>query len=156
MENGLHETNVNYGILPLPKLSVQDAYATPVETSMAYSYVIPSLLNTEAARRAGAVLECMASEGTRLLLPAYCRDILSAEAFADSQTQEMLSVLYSGVYVDPGELHGTGSLLVFLTHEVLGQDIAGTRGAFMNETGNKAVERVLTQLNSLYRENKDN
>ena len=157
VENGLYETQVNYGILPLPKLNVQDEYATPILKDIAYSYVIPSSLSTEAARKAGAVLECMASEGTRLLLPAYCQDILSSEAFGNSQALEMLSVLYNGVYVDPGELYGVGTLDAYLLNRVLDDsDAYGSIGALLNEAGNLSVERYLTQFNETYKEKMKN
>ena len=106
----LQETEVDYGILPMPKYdSNQKEYKT-VCTNLISLYCIFAGNNEEQANRAGAVLECMASEGYRQISPVLFNQCLQLRYAKDGDTGKMFDLIRKGVVFDLGRVFGRTAL----------------------------------------------
>ncbi len=96
-------TNINYGILPLPKYSYdQEDYSTI--TSFPYTlYGVPT--NTEDPDRVSAVLECLASDGYNRVSPALFEVALKTQYSDDSRDAAMYDIVKRTVVFDLGRIY---------------------------------------------------
>ncbi|MBQ8212588.1 MAG: hypothetical protein IJZ80_01160 [Clostridia bacterium] len=106
----LQDTDVDYGILPMPKYdSTQKEYKT-VCTNLISLYCIFAGNNEEQTERAGAVLECMASEGYRQISPVLFNQCLQLRYAKDGDTGKMFDLIRDGVVFDIGRVYGRTAL----------------------------------------------
>ncbi len=99
-----------YGIVPIPKLDeTQTQYHSHVHDNVD-SFCVPLTTVGDDLSMVGAVMEAMASEGYRTLMPAYYETALKTKYVSDEQSVEMLDMVIENLYVDPGFLFvdGTG------------------------------------------------
>lgn len=99
-----------YGIVPIPKLDeTQTQYHSHVHDNVD-SFCVPLTTTGDDLSMVGALMEAMASEGYRTLMPAYYETALKTKYVSDEQSVEMLDLVIENLYVDPGFLFvdGTG------------------------------------------------
>lgn len=102
----MQDTEVDYGVLPMPKYdSTQKEYKT-VCTNLISLFCIFAGNNEEQATRAGAVLECMASEGYRQIAPVAFDQCLKLRYAKDGDTGKMFDLIRNGVVFDLGRVYG--------------------------------------------------
>lgn len=106
----MRETTVDYGVLPMPKYdSNQEGYKTTI--SNLYSlYTIFAGNNKQQADRAGAVLECLASEGYRTVSPMVFEVCLKTRYVNDSDSGRMYDIIHDGVVFDVGRVFSRAAL----------------------------------------------
>ena len=91
-----------YGLLPMPKWDEkQENYQTALQRSC-YA-LIPG--DTENAEAASAVLEALASECHRTLLPEYCEVMLKTRYAQDSDVARMFDLIAHSIVYDLGDIY---------------------------------------------------
>jgi hypothetical protein len=90
----------NYGIVPMPKYNTdQENYCTPVQAGM-HMYCIP--IDIKNAEENGIITEALAAQSYRTLLPAYYEIVLKTKYAKDSDTSQMVDIMYNTVFFDFG------------------------------------------------------
>ena len=86
----LMETDMNYGIVPFPKLeeSVQDYVSACTDLLL----TIP--VTAGYMERTGMITEAMSYYGWKLILPAYCETALKNRYSTDKESAEMLDLIF--------------------------------------------------------------
>ena len=103
----MRATNVEFGILPVPKLDEnQDKYYTFADSWCMTGVTIP-VTNTE-LERTGIILEAMASKAKYTLTPAYYTQSLEGKFFRDEESREMLDIIIGSRIVSLDEMFGWG------------------------------------------------
>lgn len=101
------DSTVSYGVLPLPKLEeTQENYYT----GMGFPYTLYSVstaLDDAAAQRAGAVLECMASESYRQVTPAVYEMTMKLKYASGESDADMYDLIRESVQIDIGRVFCT-------------------------------------------------
>ena len=100
----LRASDVEFGILPLPKLdSNQDQYYVYQNGWCISPVVVPkSASNTE---RSGFVLQAIAEASREYVRPAYYESVLVGKNLRDDESAEMLDIIYSSISLDPADLY---------------------------------------------------
>ncbi len=96
-----------YGVIPVPKYDeVQDKYYTFLHDQFT-SYGITSVLanDDERVQMLGAVLEALALESYKSVVPSYYEAALKGRYLEDSDSWRMLDMIYENVKVDAGVLY---------------------------------------------------
>ena len=101
----MQETDVDYGVLPMPKYNSQQAKYKTVITNLFSLYSIFAGSTQEQVDRAGAVLECMGSEGYRTLTPVLFNECLQLRYTKDGDTGKMYDIIRDGVVFDVGRVY---------------------------------------------------
>ena len=99
-----------YGIVPVPKLNEeQTSYHSHVHDNVD-GFSVPRTTYGDELEMVGAVMEAMASEGYRTLMPAYYETALKTKYVSDEASVQMLDMVIENLHVDSGFLFvdGTG------------------------------------------------
>ena len=84
----------DFGIIPFPKYSaVQEAYYTHVDGHAPLMILPKTLTNPE---NAGIVLEALACESNKTVVPAVCEIVLRSKYARDEASQRMLDLILAG------------------------------------------------------------
>ena len=90
-----------YIILPVPKLdTAQEQYYSFLHDG-ATAISIPVSVDPEDLQMVGAVVECLASEGYRLVAPAYYETVLKGRAVSNPENWEVIDNIFANVLMDP-------------------------------------------------------
>lgn len=86
----LMETDMNYGIVPFPKLeeSVQDYVSACTDLLLTIPVTAGDM------ERTGMITEAMSYYGWKLILPAYCETALKNRYSTDKESAEMLDLIF--------------------------------------------------------------
>ena len=94
----IRDMETDFGIIPIPKLDEsQDKYHSMMQSNNATAYSIPITANAE---RSGLILEALAEGSTDTLLPAYYETTLKRKASRDSESSDMLDLIFGNRVVD--------------------------------------------------------
>lgn len=103
----------NFGIIPMPKLDeAQDSYHTYVAVS-APLLLIPGSNND--LETTGLIVEAMAAEGHRTIMPAYYEVSIEGKAVRDVESIAMLDIAFATRKYDLGVVFNWGSMNSELT-----------------------------------------
>jgi len=92
-----------YGIIPVPMVNAeQDNYHTAVQGGM-HMYCIPRDVNS--IEEDSIILEALAAESYRSLMPAYFEVVLKSRYSKDAQTSQIMDLLYETVDFDFGFIY---------------------------------------------------
>jgi hypothetical protein len=94
----LREMEDNYTILPLPKLDETQAEYNSAIHDGCTIFAIP--ITTGNPDAVSAVLEALAAESARLVSPAYYDQALKVKYTRDSDSGEMIDLIYSNISTD--------------------------------------------------------
>jgi hypothetical protein len=95
----MRETKVNYGIVPQPKYDEnQDTYTSTINPYRFYCLSIPK--GTEDLDFVTFALEAMAYTGREMVTPEYYMRTLQLKRFDDSESPEILDIIFSNRIVD--------------------------------------------------------
>jgi len=96
----LRDMDTDFGVIPYPKYDeAQDKYYSRFET--AYTFCVP-VTNTE-LERTSAIIEVLACEAARTVIPAYYDVSLKVKLTRDDASSEMLDLIFDGLTVDYGD-----------------------------------------------------
>lgn len=135
----LLETKVDYGILPMPKYDTAQKEYKSVHSNFLSLFGVFAKSDTAQADRAGAVLECLASEGYRNISPVLFEKCLKMRYANDSDTGRMYDIIRAGAVFDTGRIFASAGL------EGITQD-AWQKCAIFNKNWSTQVGSVYTQL----------
>ena len=101
---------VNYGIVPMPKINVeQDKYYSYVSDNGTVSGV--SILDTAPDVEFSAyMIEVNAVEGKNYLTPAYYERVLKLQSAQDEDTVRMLDIIFANTVYDVGRIYNFGNI----------------------------------------------
>jgi len=140
-DKSIRNMESKYGIVPVPKLDeAQAGYHSHVHDNVD-SFCIPLTTYENELTMVGAVMEAMASEGYRTLMPAYYETALKTKYVSDEKSVEMLDLVIENLYVDPGFLFvdGTGEFHQNMRTAWIGKNNSNV------SSGLNAVERVMSK-----------
>jgi multiple sugar transport system substrate-binding protein len=95
--HNLQDTDIDYGIVPLPKMTTSDSYVTTVANGMTM-YSIGRL--TKNAEDAGTVLQTLGYYGLQYTTPAVFEVTMQGKFSKDEETMRLLTTLKNGVQFD--------------------------------------------------------
>jgi hypothetical protein len=135
-----------YGIVPVPKLDEsQEQYHSHIHDN-ADGFCIPLTTVGDKLEMVGAVMEAMASEGYRTLMPAYYETALKTKYVSDEDSVKMLDLVIENLHVDSGFLYvdGTGGFHQNMRTAWISKNNSNISSAL------KAIDRVIAkQLDKL-------
>ena len=113
----LRNMDVDFGVLPLPKLDeVQSAYHTNIHSWASDALTIPTV--AEDPEMSAGVFEYLSFASMSTLKPAYYEKVLTYKAMRDEDSVEMLDYLLDGRVVDIGYLDNTGTIYSGLVSQI--------------------------------------
>ncbi|MDD6265987.1 MAG: extracellular solute-binding protein [Clostridia bacterium] len=90
----------DFGVIPMPKLNANETEYHSWISDITGIWGVPITIDNDRAERACAVLECMASETRRLVLPQYYERALKNKYVRDSWSAKMLDLIHDGETTD--------------------------------------------------------
>jgi len=106
----LREVNVDYGILPAPKLDEnQTDYVTYVSENI-HRLVIPT--TNDNLSRTGVILDALSYESAKSVLPLYYNQTISLKGLRDEESIEMLEIISKTRICEIGRVFGLTTALI--------------------------------------------
>ncbi len=102
---GLRNMDDDFGVLPYPKYTEDDEYATAVNAH-AHVGIIP--ITVSDVERTGAIIEALCAYGSRDVIPAYYDVTLKTKHSRDTESEEMLDIIKDSIIYDIGYSAGSG------------------------------------------------
>lgn len=141
----------DYGILPMPKASEDQADYYSYDQDQFLVYGIPKSVAADDTDNIGMFLEAYASESWNILKPAYYETALTVKYVNDEESAAMLDKITEGMYIDPSNLYLTminfNSMNLLRTILLKNENIA----ASMIASNAKAVQKTIEKINDAYR-----
>lgn len=111
----LRDTELNYGIIPLPKFDeTQESYYTPVGSWDAAYVCIPT--STEDETRTSTIIERAAYISSQIVTPAYYQRTLEGKYVRDEDSAEMITLEIKNRMYDIGLMYDFGGLSSGITN----------------------------------------
>lgn len=127
-----------YGVLPQPKYDEsQEDYLTAVQTEYSAAIGVPSSLGGSDLEMTGILLEALSAVSSGTTYPAFIEDILLAKKAPDSESAEILRMMYDHLVFD-----------VFATFQVGGIDSV-VYGNLYNKKGENFISTVEKKLSTI-------
>jgi hypothetical protein len=101
----LRNMDAEIGIIPYPKYDEQTPRYYSLMEATAQMITLP--INTKDFERTSMILEAMASEGQRTVIPAYYEITLKTKHSRDEESAEMLDIIRDSAVVDWGYLNNS-------------------------------------------------
>ncbi|MCL2095971.1 MAG: hypothetical protein FWH10_03610 [Oscillospiraceae bacterium] len=105
---GLRDIDVDFGIIPYPKWSVSDEYVS--YTAGNYHNVMAIPKTNEDLDNTSILLEAMAYEGSRELVPAFYENLLKTKTARDNESEDMIEFIFGNLNYDTGYLFDFGGI----------------------------------------------
>lgn len=100
----MRDMNSDFGILPIPKIDeAQENYHGMLQSNNATSYSIP-VTNADPDRTA-LILQALCEESVDTLTPAYYDNTLVRKASRDSESAEMLDIIFASRIIDQADTY---------------------------------------------------
>lgn len=134
----LSDSGFNYGIVPVPKYTADQA---SYSTCMGFPYTLYAISNTsEHANEAAIVLECLGSEGFRTITPALFELTMKERYVTDGKASMMFDIIREGVSFDLGRIYASN--MGRLTYNVY-------RGEFVRDGGTQYASTYAGSVDAL-------
>ena len=115
----MREANIRYGILPMPKeTKEQENYSSTVTVYWCSAMGIPRT-NVDKFDATCYALEAMAYYGQELMTQEYYERTLKNKRFEDTESEEMLDLVFRNKSYDIGAVYSFSSILSFYTDILL-------------------------------------
>ena len=149
--NELKSMNDLYGIIPMPKLNgEQEEYYTFMHDQLS-GVGIPFSDGDERLQKVGAVLEALAVESARTLVPAYYEIALKGKFLRSSRSAMMMDRIYDSVRIDGGVLYYNSLNRIHSTlRGIIGGGTNTVASSFKSSV--KVAEKNLEKLQNSFRE----
>ncbi|MCL1794793.1 MAG: hypothetical protein FWG34_13100 [Oscillospiraceae bacterium] len=143
---GLRSMETDFGILPFPKYDeIQKDYLSLVNSIICPGLAIPATADQDIS---GAVLEAMAYESRYTLLPAYYDVMLKTKVSRDSDSEEMLTIIFGNTTYDLGGIYAFGGIDSELMYHTM--DLKRTMASFYEKNESKAQKDIDKLVNSIF------
>ena len=110
----LRDTELNYGILPLPKYDeAQESYHTPVGSWDGAYVCVPK--STENEERTSTIIERTAYISSQIVTPAYYERTLEGKYIRDEDSYDMISIEIKNRMYDIGLMFDFGGMQTSIT-----------------------------------------
>lgn len=134
---------LNYGFLPYFKLDEQqEEYACHIQEGACYFLCVPGLV--EDAEKTGMITEAMAAESYYTIRPAYFEKQLVGFYISDTESKDMLDIIFSTRIFDVGAFYQVGDYTRNLMSFFLQKK---TDFASFCETYRRVAERSIASIN---------
>ena len=111
----LRDANIRYGLLPMPKYDdQQENYTTTVTVYWCSAFAIP-ITNSEKLDATCYALEALAYYGMEQVTPEYYEHTLKDRRLEDTESMEMLDLIFRNRTYDMGAVFNLGNSLGFYT-----------------------------------------
>ena len=144
----LRGMETDFGILPFPKYDEnQKNYMSLVNAVVGSALAIPSTADPDIS---GAVLEAMAYESRYTLLPAYYDVMLKTKISRDSDSEEMLNIIFGNKTYDLGGIYAFGGIETELMYHTV--DLKRTMASFYEKNEAKAerdIEKLIASFSAM-------
>ena len=141
----LRGMDTDFGILPFPKYDeAQKNYLSLVNASVGSALSVPVSADPEIS---GAVLEAMAYESRYTLFPAYYEVMLKTKISRDSDSEDMLNIIFSNMTYDLGGVYSFGGIDGELMYHTM--DLKRTMASFYEKNEGKAqkdIDKLVTAI----------
>ncbi|MCL2158442.1 MAG: hypothetical protein FWH48_03440 [Oscillospiraceae bacterium] len=114
--NALLGSDINYGILPMPKYD--DNQKDYITSSGEFVMVVPSTIVGEELTRLSIIVEAMSAEGYKKIFPAYFKIALQTKYF-DNQSIQMLDIINEGRKPSFSFVYDSGIGMVYALNNML-------------------------------------
>jgi len=117
-------SDINYGILPMPKLDErQEKYRTSCGE---FLVAVPVTVSGELLDRVSVIIEAMSAEGYKHVFPAYFKIALQVKYF-DNQSVQMIDIISENRKPSFSFTYDSGGILSYTVHQMLSSGGAPTR-----------------------------
>ena len=116
---GLRDMEADFGILPLPKFTQDDKYATVIN---AHAHVACVPITVEDTARTSAILEALCAIGSKEVIPAFYETALQTKFTRDDESSEMIDIIRDGRVYDLGYMSGSASTLASTGYQMAIQE----------------------------------
>jgi len=100
--NTLRDMETDFGIIPFPKYTEnQDSYYSRIEGLA--TAIVPISANEESLERTSVILEALACESHKTVIPAYYDVSLKVRNTRDVESEEMLDIIFNNSVFDFGD-----------------------------------------------------
>ncbi|MBQ1212581.1 MAG: extracellular solute-binding protein [Clostridia bacterium] len=141
------DTELNYGILPLPKTDeAQDRYYTPLGGYDAAFVCVPSF--TADDERTSAIIEYTAYISSRVVTPAYYEKTLVGRYISDNDSYNMITIELENRIYDIGYIYNIGGLKDMVAN--LSKAYSTAFASAMKSYSRKA-ENDITKINEYFK-----
>ncbi|MBQ6614422.1 MAG: extracellular solute-binding protein, partial [Clostridia bacterium] len=143
---GYREMESDFGVLPYPKLNVQqdDHYSTVAAYNTPY-VCIP--LMQEDIERTGTITEALAYHGQKIVLPALYDVTLIGQGTRDEDSEGMLDIIFGNLVYDIGYIYQIGPYNKQLIYRLRDYDANFTS---MYDTYQPSAKAMLKLINKAY------
>lgn len=139
------DSDVEFGVLPYPKLdATQEKYGHYVSAYHSQFVCVP--LMSKDASRSGLVLEYLAAKGNEILKPAYYDITLNGRSVRDSESSDMLDIIFASRVYDIGGYYKIGGYNSLLG----GMFVSRNSLTVLYETNKPAAENFLKNVNTIF------
>jgi len=127
--------NDDFGIIPLPKFSEDDEYATIVN---GHASLMLMPITVEDENRSGNIAEALCAIGSKEVIPAFYEVSLKTKFSRDAESEEMIDIIKDSIIYDLGYVSGG-------TFQSIGRDLLYSGGEFSSHY-NANESAALTKL----------
>lgn len=100
---GMRAMNDDFGIVPIPKFTADDEYATVVN---GHSSLVVMPITVEDENRTGNIMETLCIVGSKEVIPAFYDVSLKTKFARDTESEEMIDKIKSAIIYDLGYVAG--------------------------------------------------
>ena len=142
----LTNSDVKYGILPMPKMDEQqeDYYGVCYDSPMFMPITVSD------PDRTAVILEAMSAEGYKTIMPAYKEVTLKDRYATDVESSEMLDIIFSNRVLSRSYIYGRGSGLQMLLNNVVPSETL--EFASFYEKNESAELKQLEKINEFFKD----
>lgn len=148
----MRDMTSDFGIIPIPKIEEsQETYHSMLQSNNATSYSIP--ISVSDPDRSALILEALAEESVDTLTPAYYENTLKRKASRDSESADMLDLIFANRIIDQADTYVTIGIKSFIE----GQAAAKSNTFASSEASKRAsfIEKI-DKVNEAFKKLKDN
>ena len=139
----------DFGLLPVPKFDeAQKEYYSPVIDGV-YVLSAPTSMPSENAEMVGGVIEAMAYEGRKQILPAYYDLTLVYKNTRDEESEQMLDIIFSERKYSLDEAYNFGGMKEKLI------DLVRKNSGDLGSLSEKNAEKIQSDIDKLFEQYSD-
>ena len=139
----------NYGVVPFPKYDeAQETYLTLADWQ-AMMFGIPA--TAEDTTFAGFMLEALSAGSMNTTLPAYYDISCKTKYSYNTETGEMLDLIFDGIYYEPAMIYGLDKLTGLIKDDIAAKKVNKFSSLYEKYTkaSQASLDRVIEALNSV-------
>ena len=137
------DSEVEYGILPMPKLD--DQQAGYVSGCVDNPICVP--ITNQNMNRTGMIIEAMSAEGYRKVQPAYTETVMKERYATDKDSVEMLDIIFNNRMLAAGYLFADTSCRLQTVHDIMWKQ--GTSNINITSYYESVKSRFQTKIDGL-------